>query len=213
MTFLDLQTLTSDILDDTSNGYFTLTILKQRLNLALRELQKRLISANEDYYTVSVYTPTVVDQQAYALPSDFLQIIRLEYVQSGSGVTAVKQKIDKITPNERGLVAQTSGDPQFYFLQQNYIMLVPVPSRIVTVNLDYSYAVADMVNTTDVPDCPPQFAPYIAYLCARDCMVKDGRGLASIQAQLDEFTTLLKQIAVQRTADGTRMVTITEGGW
>jgi hypothetical protein len=48
VTFLTLQQLASDWLDDTNNGYFTLPILKQRLNLGLRELQKRLISANEE---------------------------------------------------------------------------------------------------------------------------------------------------------------------
>ncbi len=66
-----------------------------------------------------------------------------------------------------------------------------------------------MVLTTDVPDAPQQFHPYIAYLTARDCMVKDGRPLAAIETQLTQYETLLKQIAVQREADGPVYVRMT----
>ncbi len=210
MTLADLQTLTSDILDDSQNGYFTLPILTQRLNLNLRELQKRLISANEQYYTICVTTPTVIGQAAYALPSDFLQIIRLDYITQGSGVTAQTQKINFITPNQIDLISETSGVPAFYYMQKNNLILTPVPNAIWTLHLEYSYYVADMVNTTDVPDAPQQFHPYIAYLTARDCMVKDGRPLGAIESQLGQYEMLLKQIAVQREADGTRMVVQTE---
>ncbi len=210
MTLLDLQTLTLDILDDPSAGYFTLAILNQRLNLNLRELQKRLISANEQYYTVCSTTQTVVGQAAYALPSDFLQIIRLDYITQGSGVTAQTQKIQFITPNQVDLLAETSGTPAFYYMQKNNFILAPVPDRILTLHLEYSYYVADMVATSDIPDAPQQFHPYIAYLTARDCMVKDGRPLTAIESQLGQYEMLLKQIAVQREADGARMVVSTE---
>ncbi len=211
MTLADLQTLTLDILDDPSAGYFTLAILNQRLNLNLRELQKRLISANEQYYTVCSTTSTIVNQAAYALPSDFLQIIRLDYITQGSGTTAQTQKIQFITPNQIDLLSETSGAPAFYYMQRNNLMLAPVPNGIWTLHLEYSYYVADMVNTTDVPDAPQQFHPYIAYLTARDCMVKDGRPLVAIETQLAQYEMLLKQIAVQREADGARMVTMTQG--
>ncbi len=209
MTLLDLQVLTSDILDDPSNGYFTLTILNQRLNLNLRELQKRLISANNEYYSACVTTSTVIGQAAYALPSDFLQILRLDYILNGSGATAQTQKLQAITPNQRDLISTTSGDPMCYYFQKNNIILTPVPNRIITLHLEYSYYVADMVVTSDVPDAPQQFHPYIAYLTARDCMVKDGRPLAAIETQLTQYETLLKQIAVQREADGPVYVRMT----
>ncbi len=211
MTLLDLQVLTSDILDDPNNGYFTLSILNQRLNLNLRELQKRLISANENYYTVCSTASTVINQAAYALPSDFLQIIRLDYITQGSGVTAQTQKLHQITPNQVDLISETSGTPAYYYIQRNNLILAPVPNAVWTLHLEYSYYVADMVSTVDIPDAPQQFHPYIAYLTARDCMVKDGRPLQSIEAQLMQYETLLKQIATQRQADGPRMVTMTEG--
>ena len=210
MTLTDLQVLTSDILDDSSNGYFTISILNQRLNLNLRELQKRLISANNEYYSSCVQTNTVSGQAAYALPSDFLQILRLDYILSGSGPTAVTQKLQSMTPNQRDLLSTTSGTPQYFYFQKNNLILAPVPNTIITLHLEYSYYVADMVNSTDVPDAPQQFHPYIAYMTARDCMVKDGRPLAAIETQLMQYETLLKQIAVQREADGPTMVRMTD---
>lgn len=209
MTLTDLQVLTSDILDDPNNGYFTLTILTQRLNLSLRELQKRLISANNEYYSACVTTNTVVNQGAYALPADFLQILRLDYILNGSGATAQTQKIQAMTPNQRDLISTTSGDPLCYYFQKNNLILAPVPNRIMTLHLEYSYYVADMVSGSDVPDAPQQFHPYIAYLTARDCMVKDGRPLTAIETQLVQYETLLKQIAAQREADGPTYVRMT----
>lgn len=213
LTFSDLQTLTSDILDDSSNGYFTLAILKQRLNLSLRELQKRLISANHDYYSECVYTNTVVNQAAYALPTDFLQIIRLSFITQGTGASQVEQKILRMTPNQRDLIADTQGDPAFYYFQKSNLILKPIPNRIIEMHLEYSYYVADMVNASDTPDCPQQFSEYIAWLTARDCMVKDGRNISAVETKLKEYEELLKQIAVQRAADGTRMVVMTDGDW
>ncbi len=209
MTLTDLQVLTSDYLDDPNNGYFTLTVLNQRLNLALRELQKRLISANSEWYTTCVKTNWVIGQAVYALPADFLQIIRLEYVTQGSGATAQTQKIYEMTPNQRDLLPDTSGDPGFYYLQKTNLVLAPVPQRVVEMHLEYSYYVQDMVLGSDVPDAPQQFHEYIALLTVRDCMVKDNRPLGNIEAKLSEYQTLLKQIAVQREADGARMVVST----
>lgn len=214
MTFLELQTLTSDILDDTANGYFTLPVLKQRLNLSLRELQKRLISANKEYYSIAVQTNTIINQAAYAVPSDFIQILRFSYVTQGTGTTADEAKVFEMTPNQRDLLSDVSGAPKFYYFQRNNLILAPVPDAIYTLRLEYSYYVADMVNDSDLPDAPQQFHPYIAYMTARDCMVKDARNIASIEAQLNQYELLLKQIAVQRDADGARMVVETcVNGW
>ncbi len=210
MTFGDLQTLTLDTLDDPNAGYFGLTVLKQRLNLSLRELQKRLISANEEYYSSCVKTNLVAGQNTYALPSDFLQVIRLEYVTSGSGNTAETQKLEYMTPNQRDLMVDTSSDPIGYYFQKNTIVLCPVPTGTQELHLEYSYYVADMVADVDLPDAPAQFHEYISVLTVRDCLVKDARPLASIETKLLDYEKLLKQIADQRRADGARMIVQTE---
>jgi hypothetical protein len=211
MTFQDLQTLASDWLDDPNNGYFTLPVLKQRLNLSARELQKRMISANQEYYTTCVKTNTVANQNVYSLPTDFFQVLRLSYITQGSGALAQEQKIYQMTPNQRDQLSEVSGQPQFYYFQGNNIILAPTPDAIYEVHLEYAQNLQDMVNQTDVPNAPQQYHEYIAVLTTRDCLIKDGRPLGSIEQKLTDYETLLKQTSVQRSADGPRMVTSTNG--
>lgn len=209
MTFLQLQQYASDLLDDTSNGYFTLPMLKMRLNLAQRELQKRLISANQQWYSTCVTANTVVDQEAYSLPTDFLELIRLSFISQGSGTTATYQPIQFITPNQVDLIVDQSGDPYWYVIEQDNLILKPTPNRIVSLHLQYAYSVVDMVLDADIPDAPEQFHEYIAILATRDCLIKDGRPMEPIKYKLETYEVLLKQLAVQRRADGPRMVVST----
>lgn len=215
MTFLQLQTLTGDWLDDPNFGYFTLSTVKIRLNLALRELQKRLISANKDYYVQCVSTTTVANQKAYSLPTDFMQLIRLERIADGAVNNYPNFRMDAITPNERDVYVDSTGAPTAYFMQKNNLMLVPTPDTTYTMHLEYSYYVTDMSADADVPDAPAQFHEYIAILATRDCLIKDGRPLDPITLKMKDYETLLKQIADQRQADQPRMIVAaaSSGGW
>lgn len=212
MTRLDLRTLVLDYCDDAAGGYFTASVVNTRLNLAMRELQKALITANKQYYAKVVSTPLVNGQANYALPSDFLQIVRIEYVVSGSGDTAVTQNLLPATPNQKDGYLQVSGNPQFYTFIKNNILLQPVPQGTQSLRLTYSYMVADMSADGDTPDAPAQYQEYIAVLAARDCFLKDGRPLGPIESKMAEYRTVMKQIAEQRTVDKPRMVVMTQGG-
>lgn len=211
MTRLDLRTLVLDYCDDPSGGYFTASVVNTRLNLAMRELQKALITANKQYYAKVVSTPLVNGQANYALPSDFLQIVRLEYVVSGSGDTAVTQNLLPATPNQKDNYLQVSGNPQFYTFIKNNILLQPVPQDTQSLRLTYSYMVADMSADGDTPDAPAQYQEYIAVLAARDCFLKDGRPLGPIESKMGEYRNVMKQISEQRNVDKPRMVVNTGG--
>lgn len=211
MTRLDLRTLVLDYCDDPSGGYFTPTVVNARLNLALRELQKAMITANKQYFTKTVSTPLVINQANYALPSDFLQVVRLEYVVAGSGDTSSTQAILPATPNQKDTFLQVTGNPQFYTFSKNNITLQPVPNSTQSLWLTYSYLVADMTADSDVPDAPEQFQEYIAVLAARDCFLKDGRPLAPIESKMGEYRNVMKQISEQRNIDKPRMVVSTGG--
>lgn len=211
MTLSDMQSLASDYLDDPSNGYFTLPQLTTRLNLAQRETQKRLILAGQQYYGLPVYTTMVVGQDAYTLPSDFMNIIRLSYVTSGTGRTALEQRIPPITPNQKDLMSDAvTGAPRYYYFQNNWLMVKPVPDLAYQLRLEYTYAVTDLANATDSPDVPTQFHEYIVLSAVRDFMIKDNRPLGNVEAKLKEYEVLLKQMAQDRSSDGARMVISTD---
>lgn len=152
-------------------------------------------------------------QQAYALPSDFVQIVRLEWYNTGTAATSLSTKIEAMTPNQRDLLVNVNGDPQYYSMSKNNIIIWPIPNRVVEVHLEYNYQTAFMTADGDIPDMPLQYHEYIPILATRDCLIKDGRPLAPIQSKLDQYELLLKEIAVQRQADGPRMVTQTSQDW
>jgi len=209
MTLTQMITYCRDLLDDPNGSYFTDSNLTLRLNLAQKEAQKRLISANQQWYMTCSTASTVANQNIYALPDDFIQVLRLDYITQGSGTTAETQKLQEITPNQADLVTDVQGDPQFYILQKDSVRLVPTPQRVLTLHLYYSYAVADLVSGSETPDVPTMFQEYIPILAARDCYIKDGRSIQPIEQKLLEYEKLLKEVAVQREADGARMVTRT----
>lgn len=215
MTLLQLRTLCLDWLDDPNGSYFTSSVLNLRLNLAQKECQKRLISANKEYYLTCVKSDTVANQQLYSLPSDFMQVVRLEWYESGTSGTSFSNWIAPMTPNQRDLLDSVQGDPQYYSMNHGNLLLWPIPNRIVEVHLEYSYLVADMSLDADSPDAPDYFHEYIAILATRDCLIKDGRPLDPIKSKMDQYELLFKQIADQRQADQPRMVTQTQswGGW
>ncbi len=220
MTLSQLRSLTLAYLDDPSGTYFTQPVLDLRLNLAAQETQKRLLSANKEYYLKCLKTDTVIGQQAYALPDDFIRVLRLEWYIPGQTTTTLSTMIAPMTPNQRDLIGTAQSQyPQFYSFAKNNIILWPIPQTVVELHLEYSYLIAPMVNTSDEPDVPEQFQEYIAILVARDGLIQDGRPLGSLQVKLDAYEVLFKQIADQRNMDAPRYVTATqgsggfEGGW
>lgn len=218
LTLAQLRTLVWDWTDDPNGSYFTQSTLNIRLNLAQRELQKKLISANKEYYLKCVKTDMVIAQAIYALPDDFMQVIRLEWYIPGAVTTSKSSWIFPMTPNQKNLSAPVNGDPQFYTFQKNNIVLYPTPTRVLEMHLEYSYNVTDMSADADEPDAPEQFHEYIAILATRDCLIKDGKPLDPIKSKMDQYEVLLKQIADQRQADSSRMVVQTQAdafgsGW
>ena len=217
MTFGDLKDYVARNVDDKNFGYFTEADIGARVNLAQKELQKRLISANEQYFCICVKTNTVANQKTYSLPSDFLQVVRLEKVLSGSGDLVNTQQIMPITPNQVNLSPfglNAAGSPNNYYFQNRTIILVPTPISAIEIRLFYSYIVDDMVNDSDEPDAniPENLQEYIGVLATRDCLFQDNREITPVELKLKHYEMLLKEIATQRNADVTRMVTITDSG-
>lgn len=214
LTFLEMQELTSDWLDDKDNGYFDLPTLKKRINLAAKTVQKHLLMANEYFYAKCVSTTLISGQRQYSLPSDFLEVLKLEIVVQGSGQTANTRRIDEVTASEEDNMGyNSSGDPYVYRLDKNKILFWPVPQSAKEIRLEYSYFIADMVGDSDVADLPQQYHEFVPIIAARDGFLKDGRDILPIKDKLKEYELLLEQTAKQRTNDSPRYIVTTDGGF
>lgn len=209
MNFGQLKTQVSTWLDDLNFGYFTESQVERWLNNAQYECQKLLIQAGQNYYVKCFQTTLVSSQNEYVLPQDFLVLHRLALVASGSGVNQSVYPLAFITLNQQDLVETGSGDPAYYYIKRNRLVLYPVPISAKTLQLFYSPLVNEMTLDTDTPDIPVQYHEYLAVLATVDGFLKDGRSDAEMLRKKEAIEKPLKELAELRRADSPRAIITT----
>lgn len=210
MNLSDLKNLTWSWLDDPNHTYFTSSQVTTWLNNGLKECQKQLIQAGENFYVTRASTQTIANYDTYALPSDFLKLNKLELLLSGTTPNEVRQTLRFSTLVEIDNVSMTTGTPAAYTLKKNCLLLRPIPDIVYTLYMDYSYLVADMTSDGSIPDVPIQYHEYIAILATIDGLLKDQRDASTFLAKKDFYLSLMKQDAEQRRVDSSREVISTD---
>lgn len=157
-------------------------------------------------------TNLVINQPAYALPSDFLKVRRMEIVTSGTG-TGVSDGKSLIIPKTM-IEAQSwpigPAMPAIYYLKKQCFVLKATPDNTYPLILTYSYQVANMTADGETPDCPDEYHEYIAILATLDGFLKDQRDPGPFIAKRDFYRELMRQDAAQRTVDAPRYVISTD---
>ena len=210
MNLGQLKTMVSLWVDDPRFGYFTESEITTYLNNAQKETQKLLIQAGQNYYCTAVSTPLVNGQNEYALPEDFIDLNRVVIVTAGSGPTATQVALNFITLNQRDLVSNQTGMPQYYTIVKNRLRLFPVPQSNNLMILTYSPAVEDMVLDADEPNVPKYFSEFLAVLATIDCFLRDGREMGPFLEKKEYYQTMLKNQAQDRNVDTPRAVVLTD---
>lgn len=206
MNFLDLQNFTAYTLDDLNFGYFTPVQVKLWLNNGQKRVQNRLIQAGENYYVKGVQTSLVVNQRDYVLPEDFKKLNRLEVLVSGSSPTESVTPVMAITLNQQDLVGNSVGTPSVYTIKRNRLILRPAPDTALTLRMEYTYQVTDLVLDTDEPDCPESYHELIALYACEDGYIKDGRASPLLDKKIKEFEKQMDRDAIERQQDSPRMI-------
>ena len=218
-TVAQITTLILSWLDDEAAGYFSPADTLVWINFAIREVQKQLIMAGENYYVKPIETLLVVGQADYVLPSDFLKEHRLEVIMSGLNTTSeIRQPLGVITLNESDLTSHESGCPLNYYLKKDRFTVLPTPDTAYPMRMHYSYKIPDVTLTTDIPDVPEEFMEYIALLAAYNGFIKDDRAPENLNMKIMEYKERLKQMAEDRTQDSSRHIVMldddfTSNGW
>lgn len=209
MNFRELKDLTSFWLDDLQFGYFTDAQVSLWLNNAQNEVQKRLIKASQQYYTVCVQTTLVVNQFDYVLPLDFKKVMRLEVIVSGTSPNESVIPVIPITLNQKDLVITGNGTPQFYTIKRNRLVVRPAPDTALQMRLYYAYQVASMVLDTDLPDVPDAYHELIALYACQDGFIKDGRSNALLGVKIMAYEKDMDSDAQERNQDQSRSIVVT----
>src|SRR6266850_4878431 len=218
MNFAELQQYTLGLLDDPQGTYFNppaTPFLNKYLNNAAKECQKLLVMAGNNFYVRCVQTNLVNSQQDYVLPDDFLHLNRLDIILSGIAPNLIFTPLCPITINQIDLVINTAGQPAYYFLKQNKLVLWPTPfvGNSMILRLFYSYELAEMVNSTDVPNIPEVYHEFIGILAAIDGFLRDGRDPSALVAKRGYYEAMLKAETQERLMDAPRGIVQTDTAW
>lgn len=206
MNLLQLKTLVVSYLDDRSYGYFTEDQVTVFLNNAQKEVQKKLIKMGDNYYTRFVQTNTVPNQSRYVLPQDFKKLHRLEMMTSGTVPNESVQSLTPMTINQQDLISRGTGQPLYYFIEKNQLVLFPTPDSSQTLRLVYSYQVTDMSLDSDTPDIPDSYHEFLALLAAQDGFLKDGRANELLMKKIAEYESDFNADAEDRQQDTVREI-------
>ncbi len=212
MTKAQIREMTLQLLDDTLGLYFNAAFMDNALNRSQEEVQKHLIMAGELYYLKQVQALTVQNQQDYIWPTDLLKINRIEIVTGGVSPTEILREITPITLNQMNRFGQQAGEPANYVLKQDRFSFYPIPETPnQTINLYYSYKIADLTSDSQVPDIPEIYHKVIAAYAARMGKVKDDSDMTNVLQLIAPFEKEMNELAQDRQYQQPRMVKCLDG--
>lgn len=211
MNLSQLESLVWSWLDDPQGQYFTQAQVDVWLNNAQQETQKRLIAAGENFYVTKMQGLTIANQNLYALPADFRKCHKFEIVVTGTGVNENRVTLADVTYQQLEQVSQTTGLPSSYNIRRNLVDIRPIPDNAYTIYLHQSYRVADMVNSTDVPDIPREYHEYLAVLASIDGFTKDQRDpSAFVMTKKKDYESRMDDDSENRDVSAPRSVICTD---
>jgi hypothetical protein len=109
------------------------------------------------------YTLNIGTEDIGSLPSDFVRVINLAITTTG-----FQKRLDYIDYRELDLKypdwsSAESGVPRFYYIYANAVYVFPKPDQAYTLRLRYTKRPVELVNDSDVPEIPAEFAEMFVY--------------------------------------------------
>lgn len=176
-TFVNSQSdvgsyINQDVSDDTKT--VTGTEVKRWLNIAYKQMQNALLSANQDYYLQESYADLVASQNDYSLPTDTLKLQRVEIGYESADDRVVADKIELNNMREDAYTGSTQ--TPYFAVHKNLIRLFPTPPINVTDGLRIFYypLITELSADGNTYDLPKGYEYLPAYFAAANAKMKLG---------------------------------------
>ena len=220
-TLLQMQTAASQragMETLTSNTFVTLTECAGYLNYGLTQVYDQLIAARgQNYYRSVNNFNTVNQQQLYALPANFYQLISVD-VYFGGGNTYPTISAKKYQEEERNMFSLlpgwTFGTPIFYELNGGNIRLIPVPTNATQIGLNYVPAYIPLVNPGDTFDGVSGWEEWAIWYAASVMLAKEESDASFAMARMADIGQRIAKLASDRDAGSSmRIRDVSFDGW
>lgn len=167
---------------------------------------------DSNYATMPVATTTLVDGQAdYTMPSNALDIERVEVLNSSGDYQLIPQITKEQIKSGMTEMFSANGMPEYYDIIGNSIILYPTPaSGSVTLSsglklyLTRDIDGADEADTSYEPGINKIFHPLISYGCAFDYAVArnmDTNKITVIKTGINEYQTAIEDYYAKKNRD------------
>lgn len=206
MTLADMIARVRFIIDENSQKNFLDADITTAINQSQLKVQKEFVKLGQGYFVTAAdlnpnNTPsgTIAGVELYALPSDFLQFVRVERTDTGYPLKPIdiNQKIIQGTTNPSMIPNMTNYS---FFPIGKYFGINPIPSSVIPIRLWYVYRLAKLALTSDTSEIPEEYHDMICWGAAIDCIIKDEGDASQLQNQWDRYLNEL------HTTEGNRQI-------
>lgn len=190
-TISSMITEVRSLSDMENTDFVTDTEILVWLNKAYQRMHNILNNAYEMYRYDTDDLTMVTDQKDYDLPTDFLKLIKVMYVNSDDRERPLRRK----DLNTADFPTLRRGWPMYYSLLGKKIRFWPVPQAGHTIRLYYVPAVADFLST-DTIDFEQYMDEYCVHYAAVKCLIKEKTNANELMIERES----LKQECIQAAA-------------
>lgn len=207
---IDLKALIGPGVETSDSGL--LTWINESYLYICDEITKVL----PDFFTKAVATPTVANQQEYALPSDFDKIlmVNVSYNSTDWHRALPMPNIGSIAVHAAGVSnSQPSESAPWYYLVGNNIGLSPIPTSNGSINnikIWYVYN-PDELASADTPSIPNKYQHIIKYGAYANYMDQDDEHVAAerIRKQYDQrIYNMVEQLEMRQVDEPKSVVVV-----
>lgn len=177
----------------------TTNVANEMLNDALEESYNYVVERWDDYYTkISPAFVTVAGTQAYALPTDFYKLRKVEILRSGVATDPAAQweRLYPISIDDTHRKHHLIGKRYKYWLAYTQLNLFPVPQAIETLRTFYLPAAPQLVLDTDtVQFDTPVEQKLVIHIALRDAYQRQDLPTGEIEAKIAQLAGQLRTAA------------------
>lgn len=204
-TLLQLRTRARERADQVGSTFVTDTELTTNINLGLSELYDLVVSAFEDYFTIST-TLTVSSGDTAALPADFYKLRGLDYDNNGRFVALRQFEFNErnSAQNQDLFFWRGYTVPRRYRIIGDSLLLQPSASAVGSYKLWYAPAPTLLVADGDtIPTALSKFGwdEYIALYAAERMLSKEESSITDLRNQRAEIADRIRQMSANRQVD------------
>lgn len=207
MQLSEIKTLARAKADEPdTTGFVPESELESFVNQGYRHVYLKIVQRFEDYFITNSTISTVSGTASYALPTDFLKIIKVEARSASSTSDNDYIRVDRLNigndyADVRAPLRNYLGPVFGYYLAGNNMVVRPVPDSSLTIRVWYVPSPTALSAATDVPVIPVVYHELIADYAALEIIRKSGEPIFTERRDAfnQELSHLLETIEVRDT--------------